>query len=258
MPIHHSHGITYVTSEALESHGVKHGFFMRHGGCSPRPWKSLNMATSVGDTRENVIENTFRIADALQIGRKSFYDLWQVHSNRVVIADRPRPLDNEHIQADAIVTSKDQVALLMLFADCVPLLFYDPEKKVIAIAHAGWKGTLNGIAAETIKVMTENFLSTHENIIGVIGPAICHDHYQIERDVVDKTKTVFGTEDNVITYQNKKTFLDLPLSNRLILEKYRIKTIETIDICTMCYKEDWFSHRGENGKTGRFAAVISL
>ena len=79
---------------------------MRHGGTSPFPWKSLNMATSVGDSRENVIENRKRIADTLQIDQFSFYDLWQVHSNDVVIAENPRPRGESHIQADAIVTNK--------------------------------------------------------------------------------------------------------------------------------------------------------
>ena len=257
MPIHHSHGITFVTSETLESYGVKHGFFMRHGGCSPQPWKSLNMATSVGDSRENVIENRNRIADALKIGRTSFYDLWQVHSNKVVIADLPRPLTYAHIQADAIVTSKDRVALLMLFADCVPILFFDPEHRVIATAHAGWKGTLSGVASETIKVMTEHFHCYSENIIGVIGPSICQDHYQIGNDIVDKAKTIFRTEENVISYHDEKIFMDLPAANRMTMEKCGIQTIEMVDICTVCNKEDWFSHRGENGKTGRFAAVIT-
>ena len=146
MPIHQSNGITFLTSDALEFYKVKHGFFMRHGGISPFPWKSLNMATSVGDTRENVIENRKRIADSLQISQFSFYDLWQVHSNEVVIAENPRPRDESHIQADAIVTNKFNVALLIQFADCVPMLFYDPERNVIASAHAGWKGTISGIA----------------------------------------------------------------------------------------------------------------
>ncbi|MDP2965656.1 MAG: peptidoglycan editing factor PgeF [Pelolinea sp.] len=258
MPIHHSHGITFVTSETLESHEVKHGFFMRHGGCSPQPWKSLNMATSVGDSRENVIENRNRIADALQINKTSFYNLWQVHSDRVVIADNPRLLSNAHIQADALVTSKNQVALLMLFADCVPILFYEPEHNVIASAHAGWKGTLSGVASETIKVMVEKFYCSPGNIIGVIGPSICRNHYQVGNDVVDKAMNVFRTEDNVINSHNEKIFMDLPTANRLIMEKCGMKTIERLDICTMCNNEDWFSHRGEKGKTGRFAAVITL
>jgi len=258
MPIHQSQGITYITSELLQSYGVKHGFFMRHGGTSPLPWKSLNMATSVGDSRKNVVENRNRIANVLHIGHTSFYDLWQVHSNHVVITDHPRHYNEAHIQADAIVTDKKGIALLMLFADCVPILFYDPRQEIIAIAHAGWKGTLNNIIAETIMVMTKNFKSSPENLIAVIGPSICRDHYQVRNDVIRKAKFVFKTEDNVIGYHNEKAFMDLPAAIKLILENCGLRTTERLNICTACNLEDWFSHRGESGKTGRFAAVITL
>jgi polyphenol oxidase len=258
MPIHQSQGITFITSEILDYYEIKHGFFMRHGGCSPQPWNSLNMATSVGDSRENVIENRNRIANALQIEQTSFYDLWQVHSNHVVIATHPRPQTEEHIKADAIVSNKIGVALLMLFADCVPIIFYDPERKVIASCHAGWKGTLNGVAAETIKAMKSKFKCVPENIIGVIGPAICRDHYQIGDDVASRVKTIFSFEEDVLNFHDEKIFMDLPHSNKMILERCGLKTIEMTEICTYLNKEDWYSHRGENGKTGRFASVIVL
>ena len=258
MPIRLYKGITYLTSDALEYHKVKHGFFMRHGGISPFPWKSLNMATSVGDSSENVIENRKRIADSLQISQFSFYDLWQVHSNEVVIAENPRPKGTPHIQADAIVTNNFDVALLMQFADCVPILFYDPDRKVIASVHAGWKGTIDGIAFETIKVMMEKFKCKPKNIISVIGPSICQDHYQIGDDVAFQVKTVFDPEENFLTFKSEKIFLDLAAANKNILEKLGLRNIEMMEICTFCSKEDWFTHRGEDGKTGRFASVITL
>jgi len=258
MPINISKGLTFLTSEALESHKVKHGFFMRHGGTSPSPWKSLNMATSVGDSSENVIENRKRIADALQIGRFDFYDLWQVHSNEVVIAEKPRRRGEPHMKADAIVTNKENLALLMQFADCVPILFFDPERKVIASAHAGWKGTLSGIAAETVKMMMQKFNSEPGKIISVIGPSICREHYQIGEDVASKVNSFFKSEEKVLTCIKEKKFMDLSAANRIILEKMGLKNIEMMDICTFCNKEDWFSHRGENGKTGRFASIITL
>jgi YfiH family protein len=130
----------------LDNAGIKHGVFMRHGGCSPQPWSSLNLATSVGDSAEDVIENRDRISDALGLERNSFYDVWQVHSTKVVYAGQPRKIGRDHIKADAIITDQKNVALLMLFADCVPILLYDPERSIAACAHAGWKGTFNQIA----------------------------------------------------------------------------------------------------------------
>jgi polyphenol oxidase len=258
MSIHYSQNISYLTSDKLDLYGVTHGFFMRHGGCSPYPWKSLNMATSVGDSRENVIENRIRIAESLQINPNNYFDLWQVHSNNVVITDKPRPSNVKHIQADAIITREKQVVLLMLFADCVPIMLFDPDKKVIAISHAGWKGTINGVVAETIKSMTKKFNCVTDNIIGVIGPSICADHYQVGDEVIEQVKTVFNPEDNVISSKDGRSFLDLPAANRKTMEKCGMKIIETLNICTACNTDDWFSHREENGKTGRFAVVITL
>ncbi len=258
MPIHQSKGITFLTSEVLDFYKIKHGFFMRHGGTSPFPWKSLNMATSVGDSKENVIENRKRVADALHIDQFSFYDLWQVHSNDVVIAEKPRSRDVPHVRADASITNKSNVALLMQFADCVSMLFYDPEQRVIASAHAGWKGTLSGIAAETIIAMIEKYNCEPKNIISVIGPSICREHYQIGEDVASKVSSVFKPEENVLTFIQEKTFMDLPTANKTVLEKLGLINIEQMDICTFCNKEDWFSHRGESGKTGRFASVITF
>lgn len=258
MPIRQFNGISFLTSNALEFYKVKHGFFMRHGGISPFPWKSLNMATSVGDSSENVIENRKRIADSLQISQFNFYDLWQVHSNKVVISEKSRSRGEPHVQADAVVTNKSNVSLLMQFADCVPILFYDPEQSVIASAHAGWIGTLSGIASETIKIMVEKFKCEPKNIISVIGPSICSDHYQIGDDVASKVRAVFKPEEDILTFVNEKIFMDLPAANKCLLEKMGLKNIEMMEICTFCNKEDWFSHRGESGKTGRFASVITF
>ena len=146
----------------------------------------------------------------------------------------------------------------MQFADCVPMLFYDPERRVIASAHAGWKGTLSGIAAETIRAMVEKYNCDPKNILSVIGPSICRDHYQIGEDVASKVSSVFKPEENVLTFIEEKIFMDLPAANKAILEKLGLKNIEQMNICTFCNKEDWFTHRGENGKTGRFASVITF
>ena len=255
----HNHGVlSYLTFWIFEKYGLKHGVFMRHGGVSPKPWSSLNMATSVGDSRENVLENRARITQCLEVPPSSIYDLWQVHSKVVVKADRPRSIEEKHIRADAIVTDKNGIVLLMLFADCVPILFYDPEKDAAGIAHAGWQGTLKNIAGAVVSAFVEKFGSDPADIEVVIGPAICQDHYEVGEDVVRLAKALFKRECNVITESSGKYYLNLVEANRILLHNAGIQSVETSDICTACRKEDWFSHRGENGRTGRFAAIISL
>jgi hypothetical protein len=250
--------LSYFTFNSLDEAGLVHGVFMRHGGCSPAPWKSLNMATSVGDSRENVIENRKRISAALGVAENSFYDLWQVHSSKVVYARQPRKLDEEHLQADAIMTDKTDVSILMLFADCVPILFYDPEKEVIACAHAGWQGTFKWVAAETVKAMQEQFDSQPGDIKAAIGPSICAQHYEVGQNVVEAAQAVFEDAGQVIIRRNGRVYADLQRANELILRNAGVLQVEQSNICTMENTRDWFSHRGENGKAGRFGAVITL
>lgn len=250
--------ITYLTFSIFEKFGLKHGVFMRHGGVSPQPWSSLNMATSVGDSRENVLENRKRITQCLEMESSCIYDLWQVHSNNVVEAKRPRSHKEKHIRADAIVTGKKGVALLMLFADCVPIFFYDPVKDAAGIAHAGWQGTLKNIAGAEVSAFVEKFGSDPSDLKTIIGPAICQQHYEVGEDIVRPAEALFKNDGNVIEEINGKYYFNLVEANRILLLQAGVRTIETSGVCTFCRKEDWFSHRGENGKSGRFAAVISL
>ena len=250
--------ISYFTFDCLDKLDILHGIFMRHGGCSPQPWCSLNMATSGGDSMEHTIENRHRLSVALGISEDSFFDVWQVHSNKVVYAQKPRKIGENHIKADAIMTDKKDVSILMLFADCVPVLFYDPDKEVIACAHAGWQGTFNKIAAETVKSMRDTFSCKPENIIAAIGPSICQDHYEVGENVVQAAERVFGQTNEVIKEKDHHYYANLQLANQLILQEAGVNKVEQSGICTMCNNQDWFSHRAENGSTGRFGAVITL
>lgn len=258
MTIHHADLITYYSSALLENDRVKHGFFMRHGGCSPKPWESLNLATSVGDTRANVIENRRRLCNGIHIPPESIYDVWQVHSREVVYASQPRQLDEPHLQADAIMTDQSEVSILMLFADCVPILLYDPVRHVIACAHAGWQGTIKKVAQETVKAMQNRFACKPQDLIALIGPCICADHFAVGEEIFAAARGLFHQETKVY-YQHESQFhLNLPLANRILLEQAGVGEIESVAICTQEHNQDWFSHRAEKGKTGRFGAIISL
>lgn len=257
MTICSNQGISSITSESLTRKGVLHGFFMRHGGCSPTPWNSLNMATSVGDSRENVIENRLRLAKSLHIPPDRFYDVWQVHGNNVISTDQPRPLEQSHIQSDAIATDKDDLFLLMLFADCVPIMVYDNAHHAVGIAHAGWKGTLNNVAGNLISTMEEKFHSSPKDLLAVIGPRICRNHYPVGDEIAEKTEAKYKNSD-VLDFKDGKSHFDLGLANEINLSESGVIDIERMNICTFCQNEDWFSHRAEKGKTGRYAAVIGL
>jgi len=259
MAIVESGDIGYFTFEIFSGHGLKHGIFMRHGGISPTPWHSLNTATSVGDSRENIIENRARIFTVLGRKVESLFDVWQVHSNDVVCTDAPRPLEAQPQKADAIVTDRPEITLFMRFADCVPIFLFDPRRKVIAIVHAGWKGTVNKIANRAIEDMQARYNTNPADILAGIGPSIGPDHYAVGPEVLDLVRRSFGEDANqLIIPSDGHTHLDLWKANTLVLQQAGVKEIQIAGICTGCNTSDWFSHRAEHGKTGRFGAIIAM
>lgn len=258
MAIHSNKGISYYTFSMLDDYNLVHGVFMRYGGVSPAPWASLNMATSVGDSKESVIENRKRITKCLSLKEDSIFDVWQVHSNRVVFAEEPRKPDQPHEKADAIITKNPNVTIMMMFADCVPIMMYDPKNNIAAITHAGWQGTVNQMVGETVISMQNKYACRPKDIIACIGPSICVNHYQIGEDVADEVRRSFGKNNQILIKKKGKIHMDLQFANRTILQNNGVKRIQCSNICTACNMSDWYSHRAENGKTGRFAAIIKI
>jgi len=255
----HVNGLHYYTFETLDNFGVAHAIFTRRGGVSPEPWSSLNLGGSVGDSIERVVENRRRAFEAVGLSFQRTFDVWQVHSDEVICVSEPKNPQEPHHKADAILTSSRGVHLLMRFADCVPLLFFDKSKGVIGIAHAGWKGTVSKIALKVIYKMASTYGSNPKDIWVGIGPSIAAHHYPVGVEVwksafdamPDLARQAFEVEDGVFKF-------DLWLANRLLLEQAGVREIEIAGLCTACHLDDWYSHRAESGQTGRFGIVISL
>jgi hypothetical protein len=259
MSFRENNGLRYFTLSSFDEFGIGHGFFTRIGGVSPEPWMSLNVATSVGDKRENVIENRNRILELFGKKYDSVFDTWQIHSDIVRSSENPRPVEMPHEKGDAVITSNPNVALMMVFADCVPVLFFDTQKNVIAIAHAGWQGTVKHIVCRTIEKMQDEYGSNVQDIIAGIGPSIGVDHYEIGDSTENIVRESFpADEEKVLQRRKGKIFFDMWQANKLLLERYELKSIEIAGICTACDLKNWYSHRAENGNTGRFAAILTL
>jgi polyphenol oxidase len=252
-------GLKYFQFQSFQAEKLAHGIFTRHGGVSPAPWDSLNVGGLNGDPRENVVENRRRVFAALGRPVESVFDVWQVHSEDIIVATAPRGLDTPHSKADAIITNLPEVTLFMRFGDCVPILFYDPARHVAGIAHAGWQGTVNMIAAQTVKAMCQTFGCQPGDILAGIGPSIGVDHYEVGEDVIRQVKNAFGEDSKqLLVNRPGKISFDLWKTNALILENAGVKQVEIASICTACHVDDWFSHRGDKGKTGRFGALLGL
>ncbi len=252
-------GVKYYTFEDMNDENVIHGVFTRNGGVSPHPWDSLNLGGTVGDSRTNVIENRRRVFEAIERPVETIYDAWQVHGTTVIHVDRPRNLDIPHIHGDILLTNNPDVTLLMRFADCVPILLYDPQKIAIGLVHAGWKGSIHKVAEVAVHAMQDSFGSRCEEIVAGIGPSICRDHYEVGSDVLAMAEKRIPTlMHHVVSMKDQKPHLDLWKLNEIILKECGIEKLQVADLCTACHDEEWYSHRKQNGKTGRFAVVMGL
>jgi len=259
LPFYNSGSIKYYKFLTLEIKGLYHAVFTRRGGFSPAPWRSLNIGASVGDDVKRVVQNREAALSSLHLNSERVYDLYQVHSTKIIITDQPLSPNVPHQKADAIITLQPDVILLMRFADCVPILLYDPVNRVIGIAHAGWIGTVDRIALKTVLCMTENFHTNPGDIVAALGPSIGPDHYSVGREVLERIRASFGDNtDQIVIYNQDKAYFDLWKANQLILNQVGVNKVEVSGICTCCNLGDWYSHRGEHGKTGRFGVILGM
>lgn len=258
MPFRQVGDLRYLEFDILRFPRLAHGVFTRLGGSSPAPWDSLNLGSTVGDALENVQANRGLILRTIGRAEDSLHEVWQTHSNQVVLVGAPRagaPL----VQADAMITSSPHVTLLMRFADCIPILLYDPVRHAAGIAHAGWLGTVRKTALETVRAMAAQFGSRPREIRAALGPAIGVDHFPIGAEVEQQFQEAFGAESaRHLKPYNGAIHLDLGSANRWLLESEGVVDIEESGLCTACHLSDWYSHRGEAGRTGRFGALIGL
>jgi polyphenol oxidase len=251
-----SDAVRYYQFESFD--GLPHGVFTRKGGVSPLPWAELNLGGTVGDDPDRVLQNRSLLFRALGLNPLNSFDVWQVHGNNVVCTRDPRLQGSPYRQADAILTDRPGLSLLMRFADCVPILLWDPVKKVVGLVHAGWQGTIKQTAASAIRVMQSEYGSNPPEILAGIGPSIAAHHYPVGAEVIKQVRQVFGSEADQLIIGDSKDELDLWKANQFILEKVGVKQIEISGICTACNLGDWYSHRAEAGRTGRFGVLIGL
>lgn len=237
--------------------GIKHGFFGRKGGVSKGLYESLNIGQGSDDDVQAIRDNRDRIRDAM--GAEKLLSCFQVHSAKVVNVTEPwhtRP------QADGMVTKVPGLALCILSADCVPILFADAEARVIGAAHAGWKGAIAGICEATLSAM-DDLGADRDRIVAAIGPAIQQDSYEVGPEFRDTfvgeqewTDRLFkaGRED--------RSHFDLVGYVHAVLQRERVNRIDNIGHDTCAMETDYFSNRRRNHRGeadyGRNGSVIML
>ena len=258
MSFHEIDGLRYYSFEIFSS-AVTQAVFTRRGGVSPAPWHSLNLGGSVGDDPVRVAENRIRVFGGLKRFPGSIHDVWLVHSTDIVYAEGPCPLDAPSPRADIIFTNNPDVSLFMRFGDCVPILLHDPVKKVIGIAHAGWLGTLRGVVDSAVRGMQSHYGCDPKNIVAGIGPSIGVDHYEVGAEVVSQFQEKYPQDaEQILQSKNGSTHLNLWAANEIQLKRAGVGQVQVSGVCTACHLDDWFSHRAEKGRTGRFGALMAL
>lgn len=266
--IHEREGVVYLTFRNLEQAGVLHGFSTRLGGVSQGDLSAMNLSFHRGDDPEAVMENHRRFAGAIGYdeGKLVFSD--QVHTtkiHKVTEADCGKGITRESdiIGIDGLVTDRPGIPLITFFADCVPLFFYDPVRKVVALAHSGWRGTVARIGKVMLDYMKQEYHTQAKDVLCAIGPSICQDCYEISGDVAEafhKEFTEAQYKDFMRSVGSGKYHLDLWKVNQYILLEAGIRKdhLDTTDICTCCNPDLLFSHRASQGKRGNLGAVIML
>jgi hypothetical protein len=240
--------------------GLRHGIFTRKGGVSAAPWSSLNMGGNVGDNKEAVRRNHDLMYQALRLPPDRACSVWQVHGREVILASRPMRGRRWLALADGVVTDCLDTPLVMRFADCTPVLLFDPIRGVVGMVHAGWRGTVLGVSANAVQTMIKRFGCKPQTIQAGIGPSIGPAHYQVGKEVVQAAREYFGTIDGLVDYDSKAhtAHFNLWAANALDLRRTGVECIEIAAICTAENTHEFFSHRAEMGRTGRFGAVVSL
>lgn len=253
-----SAGLSYYQFDQWQN--LTHGVFTRAGGVSQAPWTGLNLGGNVGDDPQAVRHNHTLMYQTLGVAGARACSVWQVHSADVILVNGPVRGRRWLALADAMITDRPDTPLSMRFADCVPLLFYDSIGGVIGMAHAGWRGTVQGVAANTVRAMVAAYGCEPPHIQVGIGPSIGPEHYQVGEEVVAAVEQYFGRTDDLIRRDpdDGTAYLNLWAANRLDLERVGVEQIEIAEICTASHTDEFFSHRAEKGRTGRFGAVISL
>lgn len=274
---------------------VVHGVFTRKGGYSSGPYQGLNSLGAVksGENIDNVVRNRQLAMQALGMLDYPCVTLWNVHRAEIAIPDvrgnwrtdwachsfyqQPWTPESLH-KADALITRESGVALALSFADCVPILLYDPVERVLALVHGGWRGTARGIAIASVEAMAEHFGCRPDNIYAGVGPAIGSCCYEITESIYQLFTGQLQFDDmptrqeyrrfvresvvcsRLYLSDGESLYLNLWETNRnqLLMAGLLPEHIEVAGICTGCNTDRFFSHRKEQGKTGRFPVIVAL
>ena len=231
-------------------------FTTKGGGFSKVPYNSLNLAFHVADRAEDVERNHQLLAQELKYDKNSLIHMKQIHSSIVHIVTDDDNFTNPQ-SCDALITNKRNIPLMVMVADCSPILFYDSVNDVIAVAHAGREGTFKNIVKNVIDSMIHNFNSNTKNINVAIGASIKECCYEVGSEIFDEAKEL--NLDYALEKKRDSYYLDVSkiLESQLLECGVKKEKIEISKECSCCLNNKYFSYRAD-GVTGRFCGLLVL
>ena len=252
----------FFSNKLQKFKNIRHYFFSRKNGVSEGCYKSLNCGLGSNDKKENVLKNLEFVSKKIGCKKEYLITLNQKHTNDVIYFKNKNSVKNK-LTGDAIVSKVKNVGISILTADCTPILFYDPKKNIIGCAHAGWKGTFNGIIQNTVKKFNQ-LGSKNENLIVAVGPCIKQDNYEVKIDFFEKF--ISQNYENALFFdelkKNNKYNFDLRGYINKELYNLNIKNIENIELDTFSKKNLFFSYRrsvqNKEKDYGRCISVILM
>lgn len=262
-----NHEIPFFVSDGMEAAGgVAHGFSTRIGGVSEGMWAGLNLSPTRGDDPDHVRENCRRFFAAIGAKGENLARTNQVHEDGVRIittADsRTDICEKVTYEADALITAVPGITLMVSVADCVPVLLYDPVRRVVAAVHAGWRGTAKGAVSRAVERMIEVYGCDPEDILAAIGPSIGPEDFETHEDVPNAMMASLATQalQYIQIKENGKFAVDLKGLNHLRLTQAGLSSehIAVSNECTFCDGEKYWSHRKCGNDRGAMAAAIQL
>ena len=248
--------VAYYQFEALARfRGIEHGIFTRNSGYSKGPFTSLNVSYGIGDEEKAVAGNRELISNTLGAGTTTYID--QVHGCEVaLVSDKQKsgstPAGRRSMIADAMVTDLVDNFLVIQVADCQSVLMYEPDRRVVANVHSGWRGSICNIIGRTVEAMIRHFDCDTERIQAAIGPSLgpcCAEFVNYRTEIPEKMWQYRGAN-------NHFDFWAIS-TDQLVAAGVSKNNIETSQMCTRCRTDDFFSYRAEK-TTGRFAAAIGM
>ena len=247
-------GADQVRFLAFPNLAVPHGFSTRLGGVSQGPYRGLNIGQTSADVPRRVHENRERLSRALGLPLVRILNM--VHGTHVVRVDSAPATART---GDACITDRPGQAMMITTADCVPLFFHDPVREAVGLAHAGWRGTVAGMAEATVEALAREFGSRPGDLQVAVGPALGPCCFEVEADVAEAFRERFEGQD-LVSERGNKFAVDLWQANLSCLLAAGVPEgqICVARLCTSCREDLFFSFRRDRKVTGRMAAVIAL